>query len=219
MNVKEWVQQVIKPAEIEKYLVNGKDFIDVESIWSNLEKYKNPDKGQVRDILQKSLDIKLLSPEETAVLLNVEDPDLLEEMRATALEVKKRVYDNRIVFFAPLYCSNLCVNSCVYCGFRSDNCAEKRHVLTMDEVRRETEAIIDEGHKRLIAVYGEHPQSDADYIAESMGQIYATKRVTPTGNGFNNIRRININAAPMSIADLRKLWRAGIGTYQVFQET
>lgn len=28
MNMKEWVQQVIKPAEIEKYLVNGKDFID-----------------------------------------------------------------------------------------------------------------------------------------------------------------------------------------------
>ena len=162
--------------------------------------------------------IKLLSPEETAVLLNVEDPGLLEEMREAALQVKKKVYDNRIVFFAPLYCSNLCVNSCVYCGFRSDNCAEKRHVLTMEEVRRETEAVIDEGHKRLIAVYGEHPQSDADYIADSMATIYATKRVTPTGNGFNNIRRININAAPMSIENLRKLWRAGIGTYQVFQE-
>lgn len=79
--------------------------------------------------------------------------------------------------------------------------------------------MIDEGHKRLIAVYGEHPQSDADYIADSMATIYATKRVTPTGNGFNNIRRININAAPMSIENLRKLWRAGIGTYQVFQET
>ena len=173
----------------------------------------------MRDILQKSLDIKLLSPEETAVLLNVEDPGLLEEMREAALQVKKKVYDNRIVFFAPLYCSNLCVNSCVYCGFRSDNCAEKRHVLTMEEVRRETEAVIDEGHKRLIAVYGEHPQSDADYIADSMATIYATKRVTPTGSGFNNIRRININAAPMSIENLRKLWRAGIGTYQVFQET
>ena len=185
MNVKEWVQQVIKPAEIEKYLVNGKDFIDEKSIFGNLEKYRQPDKQQVRDILQKSLDIKLLSPEETAVLLNVEDPGLLEEMREAALQVKKKVYDNRIVFFAPLYCSNLCVNSCVYCGFRSDNCAEKRHVLTMEEVRRETEAVI----------------------------------VTPTGSGFNNIRRININAAPMSIENLRKLWRAGIGTYQVFQET
>ena len=143
MNVKEWVQQVIKPAEIEKYLVNGKDFIDEKSIFGNLEKYRQPDKQQVRDILQKSLDIKLLSPEETAVLLNVEDPGLLEEMREAALQLKKKVNDNRIVFFAPLYCSNLCVNSCVYCGFRSDNCAEKRHVLTMEEVRRETEAVFD----------------------------------------------------------------------------
>ncbi len=219
MNVREWAQQVIKPAEIEKYLVNGKDFIDEQSIFSHLEKYKNPDQQQVRDILKKSLDIQLLSPEETAVLLNVKDPELLEEMRETALAVKKKVYDNRIVFFAPLYCSNLCVNSCVYCGFRSDNCEEKRHVLTMEEVRRETEAVIDEGHKRLIAVYGEHLQSDADYIVDTMATIYATKRATPTGNGFNNIRRVNINAAPMSIENLRKLWRAGIGTYQVFQET
>lgn len=219
MNVKEWAQQVIKPAEIEKYLVNGKDFIDEKSIFGNLEKFKQPDKSRVRDILQKSLDIKILSPEETAVLLNVEEPEMLEEMREAALAVKKKVYDNRIVFFAPLYCSNLCVNSCKYCGFRSENCAEKRHVLTMDEIRRETEAVIDEGHKRLIAVYGEHPQSDADYIADSMAAIYATKRTTPTGNGFNNIRRVNINAAPMSIENLKKLWRAGIGTYQVFQET
>lgn len=37
MNVREWVQQVIKPAEIEKYLVNGKDFIDVQSIFGHLE--------------------------------------------------------------------------------------------------------------------------------------------------------------------------------------
>lgn len=217
--MREWAQGVIKPAEIEKYLVNGKDFIDEGGIYGDLKKTVVPDLHQVRDILQKSLGINLLSSEETAVLLNVEDPELLEEMREVALEVKQKVYDNRIVFFAPLYCSNLCVNSCVYCGFRSENCQEKRHVLTMEEVRRETEAVIDEGHKRLIAVYGEHPQSSADYIADSMAAIYATKRTTPSGNGFNNIRRVNINAAPMSVEDLRKLWRAGIGTYQVFQET
>ena len=120
-SVKDWTASVIKQAEIDKYLDRGKDFIDEEQIFADIEKYKNPDKQQVRDILQKSLDIKLLSPEETAVLLNVEDPGLLEEMREAALQVKKKVYDNRIVFFAPLYCSNLCVNSCVYCGFRSDN--------------------------------------------------------------------------------------------------
>lgn len=203
MNTKEWIAQVVRQDEIDKYLVNGKDFIDEGEIVRELEETRSPDAGIVRDILQKSLEIKLLTPRETAVLLNVEDPELLEEMKAVALEVKKRVYDNRIVFFAPLYCSNVCVNRCVYCGFRSDNCEEKRHVLTPEEIRRETEAVIDQGHKRLIAVYGEHPLSGADYIADSISEIYSVKRTTPTGNGFNNIRRVNVNAAPMSVADLR----------------
>ena len=68
MDVKDWMKQVIKPAEIEKYLVNGEDFINEKLIFDSLEKYKTPDPGQVRDILQKSLDIQLLSPEETVNL-------------------------------------------------------------------------------------------------------------------------------------------------------
>ncbi|MDR1757003.1 MAG: [FeFe] hydrogenase H-cluster radical SAM maturase HydG, partial [Culturomica sp.] len=160
MNVQEWVKQVIRQDEIDRFLVNGKDFINEEQIAGELAAATAPDPGRVRDILQKSLEIRLLSTEETAVLLHVTDPDLLEEMKETALEVKKRVYDNRIVFFAPVYCSNLCVNSCVYCGFRCENKAEKRHILSAEEIRREAEAVIDEGHKRVIAVYGEHPQSD-----------------------------------------------------------
>ncbi len=219
MNAKEWSARVVRQEEIDKYLINGRDFIDEEEIERDLKETAAPDAGMVRDILQKSLEIKLLTPRETAVLLNVREPELLEEMKAVALEVKKRVYDNRIVFFAPLYCSNVCVNACLYCGFRRDNLEEKRHVLTPEEIRRETEAVIDQGHKRLIAVYGEHPLSGADYIADSISEIYSVKRPTPTGNGFNNIRRVNVNAAPMRIADLRKLWRAGIGTFQVFQET
>ena len=188
-SVKDWTASVIKQAEIDKYLDGGKDFIDEEQIFADIEKHKNPDKQQVRDILQKSLDIKILTPAETATLLNVEDPELLHEMQEAALEVKKKVYDNRIVFFAPLYLSNLCVNSCKYCGFRAENKDEVRHVLTMDEVRDEVAAVIDEGHKRMIAVYGEHPKNGADYIAESISTIYSVKRTTPTGNGFNNIRR------------------------------
>ena len=97
-SVKDWTASVIKQAEIDKYLDGGKDFIDEEQIFADIEKYKNPDKQQVRDILQKSLDIKILTPAETATLLNVEDPELLHEMQEAALEVKKKVYDNRIVF-------------------------------------------------------------------------------------------------------------------------
>lgn len=74
------------------------------------------------------------------------------------------------------------------------------------------------GQKRTIVVFGEHPLTDAEYIANSMKVIYGTKEKTRNGND-TYIRRININAAPMCEADLRMLKDVGIGTYQVFQET
>lgn len=216
-NVKKWADNVIKQDEIDKYLIDGEDFINESEIIKNLKENKNPDKKRIRDIIQKSLEIKRLDPDETAALLNVEDKDLLNEMKEAALEVKKKVYDNRIVIFAPLYCSNLCVNNCLYCGFRNDNNEEKRKVLSMDEIKEETESMIKMGHKRGLVVYGEHPDSDADYIAESMKAIYDVKVKNEDIEG--KIRRVNINAAPMQISDLKKLWDVGVGTYQVFQET
>ncbi|MCF7920404.1 MAG: [FeFe] hydrogenase H-cluster radical SAM maturase HydG [Candidatus Cloacimonetes bacterium] len=217
LSAAEWKKEVIREEEIEKYLISGRDFIDEEQIKGELAGGRQPDKKQVRDIMQKSLAIERLEPAETAALLQVTDPSLWEEMRQTGLEIKRKVYDNRIVFFAPLYCSNLCVNNCAYCGFKCENNQEKRRILTMNEVRQETEAVISEGHKRLIMVYGEHQQSDVDYMIESIKTAYDVKKKSK--NGWGNIRRINVNAAPMSIANLKKLREAGLGTYQVFQET
>jgi 2-iminoacetate synthase len=88
----------------------------------------------------------------------------------------------------------------------------------MDEIREETKVLAGKiGHKRLISVVGEHPLSDVEYIVESLQTIYSVKEKTK--NGIGSIRRVNINAAPMSIQDLKSLKEAGIGTYQVFQET
>ena len=41
VSVKEWVQNVIKPEEIEKYLNNGKDFLDENFINETLLKSKS----------------------------------------------------------------------------------------------------------------------------------------------------------------------------------
>ncbi|MDD4150560.1 MAG: [FeFe] hydrogenase H-cluster radical SAM maturase HydG [Bacteroidales bacterium] len=216
---KTWAEQVIKQDEIDKYLVNGKDFIDDQEIFRHLKENQNPDKQRIRDIMQKSLAIERLNPDEVAALLAVDDEDLLQEMYATALKVKQKVYDNRIVFFAPLYCSNLCVNSCMYCGFRKENTDEKRRILTMDEIREETRIMTREGHKRMIIVFGEHQRSDADYMVESIKAAYSVREKSPKGPGYGDMRRINVNAAPMEISELKKLLDAEIGTYQVFQET
>ena len=214
----EYVKTVIKQDQIDKYLNNGKDFIDDAAIFTELEKQKNPDSIKVRDIIDKSLSMNTLSAAETATLLNVDDPEMLAEMGEAGLKAKKFVYDNRIVTFAPLYMSNLCVNACLYCGFRKENEDEVRRKLSMDEVRRETEVLAGKiGHKRLIAVYGEHPSTSTDYIAESLETIYGVQAQTRRGVGA--IRRVNVNAAPLPIEDLKVLHEVGIGTFQVFQET
>jgi 2-iminoacetate synthase len=214
----QWIQERIRPEQIEKYLDNGRCFIDEAAIQRDLAVNTPSDAKRVRDILAKSLAIETLTPDETACLLHVEDPQLLGEMREAAGQVKTKVYDNRIVTFAPLYLSNLCVNDCLYCGFRCSNRTEKRRILSLADVQRETEILAGTiGHKRLIVVYGEHPKSGVDYIAATLQAIGGVK--VRTRRGWGQIRRCNVNAAPMSIEELRVLNEAGIGTFQVFQET
>ena len=217
--VKEWANGRIVQSQIDKYFnKDGSDFVDENLIAKALKNQANPDKNYIREIIAKSKSLETLLPIETAALLNVEDKELIAEMEKTALEIKLKVYDNRIVTFAPLYLSSKCINGCTYCSFRAGNANSVRRVLTMPEIEREIKTLAGEiGHKRLIAVFGEHPESDVNYIAESVKTIYDAKY--KTRKGFGQIRRVNINAAPMSIEDLKILKEVGIGTYQVFQET
>ncbi len=189
-----------------------KPFIDPEELWGYLNAEK-PNKERVRKVIAKSLNKQRLTLEETAVLINADDPELIEEIKAGARELKKKVYGNRIVLFAPLYIGNHCVNNCKYCGFKASNKFAMRRKLTDEEIIHETEALEDNGQKRLILVYGEHPMYSPEYIAHTVKLVYSVKK----GNG--EIRRVNINAAPMEIEGFKVVKEAGIGTYQVFQET
>jgi 2-iminoacetate synthase len=187
-------------------------FIDGDEIWDYINNTK-PDKQRVREVIQASLDKKRLSLEETAVLLNATDPELIEEIKEGARTLKEKVYGERIVLFAPLYVGDLCTNNCQYCGFRSSNKETKRLTLSADELITETTALIDQGHKRLILVYGEHPKYSAEFIAETARIVYNVKHER------GEIRRININAAPFDIPGFRTIKDANIGTFQIFQET
>ncbi len=195
-----------------KEKVETKSFIDPGKIFEELEKAV-PEKEKVRTIIQKSLEKNRLSPHEVATLLNVQDKELLEEVFAAARQLKEKIYGNRIVLFAPLYIGNDCINDCAYCGFKSSNKEVYRKTLTVDELKREVQALVSKGHKRLIVVFGEHPRYNPQFIAETIRIIYETK----VGNG--EIRRVNVNAAPQTIEGYRIIRSAGIGTFQIFQET
>ena len=222
-NAEDYTKNFIVREEIEKYLPGGRHFIDEDLINRTLaEADSRPvDPERIRAIIAKSEETcETLEIEETAQLMRVDDPALLEEMRAAADRIKHKVYDNRIVMFAPLYMSNLCVNGCKYCGFREGNEHQRRRVLTMDELKEEVDVLAGRiGHKRLIAVYGEHPETSTEYIAETIRTCYNRQVMAPKSGAPVGIRRVNVNAAPLPVADLKVLHDVGIGTFQVFQET
>lgn len=190
-----------------------KDFIDDELIWGKLNAHQNPSREEVKKVLAKAEQCIRLEPDETAILLQNEDPEMLEEMYALAHRLKEEVYGDRIVFFAPLYISDECANNCKYCGFRASNQTMHRKTLTMEEIEQEVKIMIEEGQKRTVLVYGESPHTEVDFMCETLRKVYSVK----TTHG--EIRRANMNCAPLRVEELKKLKEVGIGTFQVFQET
>lgn len=189
-----------------------KPFIDASELWDFI-KYTKAPKARVREVIAKSLAKNRLTMEETAVLIKASDPELIEEIKQGARELKEKVYGQRIVLFAPLYIGNLCTNNCAYCGFKVSNKQIKRVTLSKEELIEQVKSLEDSGQKRLILVYGEHPRYDANFIADTVRIVYGVK------SGPGEIRRVNINAAPLDIDGFRIVKDAKIGTYQIFQET
>ena len=199
--------------EFAEYDKLSHDFIDDDKIWVQLNKWHNPSPADVRQVLKKAEQCIRLEPEETAILIQNQDPATIQEMYQLAHQLKEEVYGDRIVLFAPLYISDECANNCVYCGFRSSNKAMHRKTLSMDEIEQEVRCMIEEGQKRTVLVYGESPATDIDFMCDTVKKVYSVKA------GHGAIRRANINCAPLTVSELTKLKEVGIGTFQVFQET
>ncbi len=188
--------------------------IDEGRIWTALESGRRHEAARVREILARALELKGLPDEDLAVLAGVSDPELLGEVFHAAKRVKDGIYGNRLVVFAPLYISNLCSNECVYCAFRARNRALERRALSQEEIAREVTFLVESGHKRLLVVAGEsYPKQGFDYILDAIDTVYRT------ASGRGEIRRVNVNIAPLTLEEFARLKAKSIGTYQIFQET
>ena len=206
---------------MEKFVYNPKsskaeEFISHDEISATLD-YADQNKNNlalVRQILDKAEQEKGLTHREASVLLACDNPEIEAEIFALAERIKQNYYGNRIVLFAPLYLSNYCVNSCVYCPYHVKNKHIFRKKMTQEEIRQEVIALQDMGHKRLALELGEDPVNNPiEYVLESIKTIYGIKHK----NGA--IRRVNVNIAATTVENYAKLHQAGIGTYILFQET
>ena len=132
------------------------------------------DAAEVRDVIAKSMAKQPLSVEETAVLLAADDPASVEQIFAAARQLKRDVYGNRIVLFAPLYIGNECTNDCQYCALPPfESGARSAARSTTPRSARRSRRWSDRGHKRTILVFGEHPR----YTPGVHGRVRAARSI------------------------------------------
>jgi len=190
-----------------------KRVLDDSKINQILLRTQQSSRGEIRAILKKAKKKRGLTLSEVGTLCNCHDQLLEKEIFATAGQIKSEIYGERLVLFAPLYISDFCVNDCEYCGFHTRSQTPRRK-LSMQELASQVKILIDMGHKRLLLEFGEHPKENPiSYVEKCISKIYSVR----SKNG--SIRRVNVNIAATSTANYKKLKDAGIGTYQLFQES
>lgn len=188
-------------------------FIEEKEILEILASVSENKNVNLEAILEKARAKNGLNLNEVAFLLNLDSQPDLERIFLTAAKIKQEIYGNRLVLFAPLYVSDFCVNNCRYCAFHVQNKAPRKR-LSLEELAQQVKILEEMGHKRLLLEFGEDPLNNPiDYVIEAINTIYKTK------SGQGEIRRVNVNIAATAIEDYKKLKSAGIGTYQLFQET
>ena len=191
----------------------AEEFINHEEILETIEyaKANKSNRELIFSLIERAKDCRGLSHREAAVLLECDIEEANVAMKELAMEIKQKLYGNRIVLFAPLYLSNYCVNGCTYCPYHHQNSNIRRKKLSQDEIREEVIALQDMGHKRLAIEAGEDPVNNPiEYILESIKTIYSIKHK----NGA--IRRVNVNIAATTVENYAKLKAAEIGTYILF---
>lgn len=133
------------------------------------------------------------------------------ELEARALEAHRLTrlhFGATMRFFAPLYLSNECVNSCRYCGFSREN-PILRVTLSPEQVEAEARHLFDKGFRNILLVAGEHPKLvGPDYLADCVRRLRTL--------GFPSI---NLEVGPMETEDYRPLVEAGAEGLVVYQET
>ena len=157
----------------------------------------------VRDSLVK----EHLTLTDFAHLISPAGGELLEHMGRRSHVLTQQRFGKVIRLFAPLYLSNECINNCKYCGFSRDN-AIRRVTLSLDEVRREAQAIKAQGFRNILLVAGEHPKFvSTTYLRDCIAALH------------EDVPSVSLEVGPLEVEDYRPLVAAGADGLVVYQET
>ena len=165
--------------------------------------YAKSDADVRRALAKNHLDV-----EDFMALISPAAEPYLETMAQLSYRYTRERFGNTMQIFIPLYITNSCTNSCVYCGFHVSN-PMKRTILTEEEMVNEYKAIKKLGpFENLLIVTGENPvKAGVPYIARSLDLARPY---------FSNLK---IEVMPLSVEEYEYLTHLGLYGVICFQET
>ncbi len=165
--------------------------------------YAKSDADVRRALAKNHLDV-----EDFMALISPAAEPYLETMAQLSYRYTRERFGNTMQIFIPLYITNSCTNSCVYCGFHVSN-PMKRTILTEEEMVNEYKAIKKLGpFENLLIVTGENPvKAGVPYIARSLDLARPY---------FSNLK---IEVMPLSVEEYEELTHHGMNGVICFQET
>lgn len=147
------------------------------------------------------------SPERLTVLLSPAARTFLEPMAQQAARLTVQRFGRTVQLYAPLYVSNVCVNSCRYCGYNHTTDFQRTQ-LSIDEALADADVIADEGFRHLLLVSGEDRRFvTTDYLCELAERL---------GRRFSSL---SIEIFPLSEDEYRRVCEAGVEGVTLYQET
>ena len=157
--------------------------------------------------VRESLFKPRMSLTDFAHLISPAASEFLEALSQRSRQLTQQRFGKVIRLFAPLYLSNECINNCQYCGFSRDN-PILRVTLSLDEVKRETKALKEQGFRNVLLVAGEHPKFvSAAYLENCVRALH------------EEIPSVSLEVGPLETAAYRPLVAAGADGLVVYQET
>jgi 2-iminoacetate synthase len=133
--------------------------------------------------------------------------DFLEEMAQLAHRLTVQRFGRTIQLYAPLYLSNFCKGTCLYCGYKAGNEFERTR-LTIDQALDDADILASEGFRHMLLVSGHDPDFiTIDYLATLAEKLKA------------KFSSISVEIYPMSGPDYGKLFEVGIDGVTLYQET
>ena len=163
----------------------------------------NADENKIKNALYK----ERLTAKDLAYLLSPKAEIYLEEMAEISHNITCQRFGKTIRIYAPIYLSNYCTNSCIYCGFNRKN-SIPRVALTLDEIKKEAEIVASHGIKNVILVTGDNMKKFSfDMLMQS---VKLCAEYFPL---------VSVEVPSLTFKQYEELHNAGADGLTMFQET